>query len=161
MPSSREPFDQPEEVALLLGRLFRSYISYAPYSFLFEWLEKTPDLEVHCRDATGEKVLFTSSPELLKAIHECERVTAPEKFPGLPSDWGFSSFIKTAVHQVLDKVYIKIRALYGPLFRQLYSEMITGIKGVQVLCPHQNHWTFIVRDHSCAHDMGQKGIAIS
>ncbi|KMP01298.1 hypothetical protein CIHG_01588 [Coccidioides immitis H538.4] len=35
--------------------------------------------------------------------------------------------------------------------------MITGIKGVQVLCPHQNHWTFIVRDHSCAHDMGQKG----
>lgn len=84
--------------------LFSLYLSYSSDSFPFEWLQKTEDLEVHCRDSTGEKVDFPASPELLKAIHNCERVTAPEKARGLPNDWGFAGFMKTAAQQVLDEV---------------------------------------------------------
>ncbi|EEH16839.2 hypothetical protein PABG_06926 [Paracoccidioides brasiliensis Pb03] len=76
--------------------------------------QRTEDLKVRCRDSTREKVTFPTTPQLLQAIHKCERVTAPEKGQGLPSNWGFSGFMKTATHhQVLDEVpFTKVEGDY-------------------------------------------------
>ena len=104
MQSERYPFDRPEKVGWLMADLFPLYLSYSPDSFPFVCLQKSEVLEVRCRKTTDDKVVFTISSELLKAIHKCERVTAPEKARGLPSDWGFAGFMKTAAHQVLDEV---------------------------------------------------------
>ena len=104
MPSEKRPFNSSNEFGVYLVTLFRWYLHDSHFSFPFEWLQKTEDLDVRCRDTTGEKVVFPTSPELLEAIHKCERVTAPEKARGLPSNWGFDGFMKTAAHQVLDEV---------------------------------------------------------
>jgi hypothetical protein len=109
MESERTPFDCPEKVSSLMAGLFNLYITYYPQdSFPVWWLQKTEDLNVCCRDTSSEKVAFTTSPELLKAIHRCKRVTAPEQGPlGLPSDWGFAGFMTTAAYQILDEVPLK------------------------------------------------------
>ncbi|OJD15177.1 hypothetical protein AJ78_04540 [Emergomyces pasteurianus Ep9510] len=78
---------------------------YSLDSFPFEWLQKTQDLKLCCRDTSGKKVAFSMFQELLKALRECERVTAPEKCP--PDNWGFAGFMKTAAHQVLKEVHFK------------------------------------------------------
>ncbi|OJD27108.1 hypothetical protein ACJ73_01492 [Blastomyces percursus] len=111
-----------------MAGLFHLYISYSSDLFPFEWLQKTEDLKVRCRDSTREKVAFSISPELLHAIHKCERVTAPEKTQGLPSDWGFSGFMKTAAHQVLDEVPFT-KAEEGTYLRD-------------------SHWSCMIRDRS-------------
>ncbi|PGH36584.1 hypothetical protein GX50_00621 [[Emmonsia] crescens] len=160
MQSERYGFDCPDKVGWLMADLVPLYLSYASDSFPFEWLQKTEDLEVHCRDATGEKVTFPISPELLNAIHKCERVTAPEKRRGLPSDWGFSGFMKTAAHEVLDKVpFTKAQEFHGPLFDRLNMVTIESyprITGVHIFHLHHNHWTCMIRDHSSAFDPKQE-----
>ncbi|KMP04831.1 hypothetical protein CIHG_04115 [Coccidioides immitis H538.4] len=65
------PFNNPREVGWLMADLFDLYCSYEPDSFSFEWLQKTTDLEVYCKDATEEKMDIPTSPALLKAIHNC------------------------------------------------------------------------------------------
>ncbi|EER26850.1 hypothetical protein CPC735_010270 [Coccidioides posadasii C735 delta SOWgp] len=137
MQSERDSFDSPEKVGWLMAALFRLYLSYSSGSFRFGWLQKTVDLKVRCRDTTSDKAVFPISSDLLKAIHKCERVTAPEKSRGLPSDWGFSGFMKTAAHQVLDEVpFTQSEEFHGPLFRWLgVGIMINSypaIKGVQI-----------------------------
>ncbi|EGC46799.1 conserved hypothetical protein [Histoplasma capsulatum var. duboisii H88] len=153
MQSEIKPFHCPEHVGRLMAGLFCLYISYSPDSFPFEWLQKTEDLKVQCRDSTREKVTFSTSPELLQAIHRCERVTAPEKTHGLPSDWGFSGFMKTAAHQVLDEVpFTKAAEFEGPFFRRLGIGIISDshprIKGEQIFYLCHNHWSCIIRDRS-------------
>lgn len=102
MSSGRHAFTGPEMVASLMPALCSLYLSYAPDSFPFEWLRKTEDIEVQCRDSTEEEIVFLTPPELLNAIHKCERITAPEKQGcGLPSDYGFDGFMGTAILQVL------------------------------------------------------------
>ncbi|EGE01021.1 hypothetical protein TEQG_00075 [Trichophyton equinum CBS 127.97] len=155
-PSEILPFNQPEAVAAFLGRTFLCYMTYADSSFLFDWLEKTPDIRLRCRNTTEQETLFTTPPELLRAIHTCEWVTSPEKDLGLPSDWGFAGLIQFAVHKVQETVDVKSQRLYGPSFKQLYCERVRNIHGLEVLCPHQNHWTFVIQDHTCARDMRQK-----
>lgn len=108
-PSEILPFNQPEAVAAFLGRTFLCYMTYADSSFLFDWLEKTPDIRLRCRNTTEQETLFTTPPELLRAIHTCEWVTSPEKDLGLPSDWGFAGLIQFAVHKVQETVQVKSR----------------------------------------------------
>ncbi|KMP07296.1 hypothetical protein CIRG_06977 [Coccidioides immitis RMSCC 2394] len=144
-----------------MADLFRLYLSYSSGSFQFGWLQKTVDLKVRCRDTTSDKAVFPISSDLLKAIHKCERVTAPEKSRGLPSDWGFSGFMKTAAHQVLDEVpFTQSEEFHGPLFRWLgVGIMINSypaIKGVQIFHLHHNHWSCMIRDHSSAFDTKQQ-----
>ncbi|KAK2737032.1 hypothetical protein FQN57_000481 [Myotisia sp. PD_48] len=91
------PFESPRHVGWLMGNLFMDYSTYQPDSFTFEWLCRTEDLEVVCRDSTREPVDLTSDA-LLKAIHNCKIISTPE--PELPSDWGFSGFIGGAVATV-------------------------------------------------------------
>ncbi|KAK2806748.1 hypothetical protein FQN50_005746 [Emmonsiellopsis sp. PD_5] len=160
MQSERYEFDCPDKVGWLMADLVPLYLSYASDSFPFEWLQKTEDLEVRCRDATGGKVIFPISSGLLNAIHKCERVTAPEKHRGLPSNWGFAGFMKTAAHDVLDKVpFTKSEEFYGPLFDRLNMVVIESyprIVGVHVFQLHHNHWSCMIRDHSSAFDPKQE-----
>ncbi|KAL2388186.1 hypothetical protein RJ035_003510 [Blastomyces gilchristii] len=153
MQSERKPCYCPEQVGWLMAGLFHLYISYSSDLFPFSWLQKTEDLKVRCRDSIREKTTFSISPELLQAIHKCERVTAPEKTLGLPSDWGFSGFMKTAAHQVLDEVpFTKAEEFQGPLFRRLGIGIIINshprIKGEQIFYLHHNHWSCMIRDRS-------------
>ncbi|EFR02167.1 hypothetical protein MGYG_05170 [Nannizzia gypsea CBS 118893] len=104
MPSDVVSFDQPEEVALAMGRMFLAYMSYTEHSFKFDWLEKTPNIHVQCQDTTGQKVQFTTPPRTPKR----------------------------------------------------YSHVVRYTQGIKVLCPHQNHGTIIIRDHTCTRDMTQK-----
>ncbi|EGC41656.1 conserved hypothetical protein [Histoplasma capsulatum var. duboisii H88] len=126
--TERNSFDRAEKVGLLMASLFSLYLTYySRDSFPFEWLQKTEDLEVCCRETSSEKVAFPMSPELLKAINKCERVTAPGKCQqGLPG-----------VGIMIDS-YIRI-------------------KGVQIFQLRHNHWSCIVRDHSSAFDATQQG----
>ncbi|KAK2865469.1 hypothetical protein FQN49_003536 [Arthroderma sp. PD_2] len=151
MELERFAFDSPVKVSLFMAHLFRLYLSYKPDSFPFEWLQKTTELEVRCRDTTGEKITVSTSPELLKAIRNCERVNFPNKRGRLPSDWGFSGFMNAAVHQVLDEVpFTKANEFSGPLFSKLGAGIIfdlsTRIVGVRVLYLRDNHWSCMMRD---------------
>ncbi|EFW15052.1 hypothetical protein D8B26_004587 [Coccidioides posadasii str. Silveira] len=54
-----------------------------------------------------------------------------------PSNWGFSGFMKTAAHQVLDKVPVtKAQEFHSPVFCRLGVGIIidsyTRIQGVQI-----------------------------
>lgn len=104
MELEKVPFSSPASVSLCMASFFRGYMSYAPNSFSFEWLERTPDLEVKCKDFTGQKVVFPTSPELLEAIRDCERINHPNKGGWLPNDWQFSGFLESAAYQALKKV---------------------------------------------------------
>jgi hypothetical protein len=100
------PFNNPREVGWLMADLFDLYSSYEPDSFPFEWLQKTIDLEVRCKDATEEKIDFPTPPALLKAIHACQKIMSPETTRELPSDFGFTGFMETAVDEIRAKVQI-------------------------------------------------------
>ncbi|KAK2764380.1 hypothetical protein FQN54_009074 [Arachnomyces sp. PD_36] len=160
MQSERYEFDCPDKVGWLMADLVSLYLSYAFDSFPFEWLQRTKDLEMRCENVTEEKVIFPISPELLNAIHKCERVTEPEKRRGIPSDWGFSGFMKTAVHEVLDEVpFTEAQEFHGPLFDRLNMVMIKSyprILGVHIFHLHHNHWSCMIRDHSSAFDPKQQ-----
>ncbi|EER45712.1 conserved hypothetical protein [Histoplasma capsulatum H143] len=142
--TERNSFDRAEKVGLLMASLFSLYLTYySRDSFPFEWLQKTEDLEVCCRETSSEKVAFPMSPELLKAINKCGRVTAPGKCQkGLPGNWGFAGFMKTAAHQLGVGIMI---------------DSYIRIKGVQIFQLRHNHWSCIVRDHSSAFDATQQG----
>lgn len=100
------PFERPREVGWLMADLFDLYCSYQPDSFTFEWLRKTTDLEVRCKDTAEGKVDFPTSPALLDAIHSCKAISFPETARQLPSDYGFTGFIEGAVHEVQQRVPI-------------------------------------------------------
>ncbi|KAM5434762.1 hypothetical protein MferCBS31731_006534 [Microsporum ferrugineum] len=154
MELEKVPFSSPASVSLCMASFFRGYMSYAPNSFSFEWLERTPDLEVKCKDFTGEKFAFSTSPELLKAIRSCQRINDPDEGGWLPSDWGFSGFLTNAAHQAVDKVLCtKYADFDGPLFGTLGAsitiESNPRIKGVQLFYLKDNHWSCVMRDWTC------------
>ncbi|QVM05846.1 hypothetical protein D8B26_000553 [Coccidioides posadasii str. Silveira] len=92
-------FKNPREVGWLMADLFDMYWAYPFDSFIFSWLERTPDLEVLCKDATDEKIRFSTPPALLEAIHSCQKISSPTRW--LPSsDFGFVGFIQSAIHEV-------------------------------------------------------------
>ncbi|EQL33136.1 hypothetical protein BDFG_04876 [Blastomyces dermatitidis ATCC 26199] len=54
--------------------------------------------------APERRLLFQQLQSFYKSSTNVRELLAPEKAQGLPSDWGFSGFIKTAAHQVLDEI---------------------------------------------------------
>ncbi|KAK2754056.1 hypothetical protein FQN54_007225 [Arachnomyces sp. PD_36] len=105
------PVDRPAKGSWVMERLFDTFLtSYSHDSFPVEWLQKTGDLKVCCRDTSDEKVAFPLSPDLLKAIRKNKRITTAEKIPQrLPSNWGFSGFMNFAAHEVLGDIPIEDR----------------------------------------------------
>ncbi|EFR04550.1 hypothetical protein MGYG_07555 [Nannizzia gypsea CBS 118893] len=112
--------------------------------------QKTEDLEVKCIDGTRDKVNFPTTPELLKAIGKCERVTYPEKRLGLPSNGGFSGFIETGVFQVFKEFpVVKYSELHGPVFskiRDLLYQSYPRMMGQRIYYVETNHWVCITVD---------------
>ncbi|KMU77643.1 hypothetical protein CISG_01400 [Coccidioides immitis RMSCC 3703] len=88
------PFKNPLEVGWLMADLFDMYWAYPFDSFIFSWLERTPDLEVLCKDATDEKIRFSTPPALLEGYSQLsKKISSPTRW--LPSsDFGFVGFIQ-------------------------------------------------------------------
>ncbi|KAM5497233.1 hypothetical protein McaMca56_004239 [Microsporum canis] len=147
MELEKVPFSSPASVSLCMASFFRGYMSYAPNSFSFEWLERTPDLEVKCKDFTGQKVVFPTSPELLEAIRDCERINHPNKGGWLPNDWQFSGFLESAAYQALKKVPSTKSA--DTLGESITIQSYPRIKGVRLFYLNDNHWSCIMRDWTC------------
>ncbi|EGE86447.2 hypothetical protein BDDG_09392, partial [Blastomyces dermatitidis ATCC 18188] len=103
--------------------------------------------------APERRLLFQQLQSFYKSSTNVRELLAPEKAQGLPSDWGFSGFIKTAAHQVLDEIpFMKAEEFHGPLFRRLGIGIIINshpcIKGEQIFHLCHNHWSCIIRDLS-------------
>ncbi|PGG96489.1 hypothetical protein AJ80_09820 [Polytolypa hystricis UAMH7299] len=144
------PFDTPRHVGWLLADLFDLYCS---------WLQKTSDLEVCCKDTTGEEVNFPTSSTLLQ---ECPKICYPEKTTwGLPDDYNFTGFMGIAVDQVSRKVEIPKAELFsGPLLQLLYEGIIVEhhrrILGYRFFQHRPDHWSCMLRDHSSPFDPRQE-----
>ncbi|KAK2810933.1 hypothetical protein FQN50_002524 [Emmonsiellopsis sp. PD_5] len=155
------PFKEPRKVGWVLTDLFNLYWACETDSFLFERLQNTTSLEVRCKDATGEKIKFTTSASLLKAIHESPRICSPDKaFRGLPTDFGFTGFMFTAVSEVGDKINItKPELFHGPFLDILNAGIVVDyhrrILGDRFFQHSPNHWLCTLRDHSSPHDPRQ------
>ncbi|PGG98388.1 hypothetical protein AJ80_09538 [Polytolypa hystricis UAMH7299] len=162
MQSERYPFNCPEEAGRVMAKLFPMYLShYSSDSFPLSSCKGQRTSRCVVGTPLERKWPFQYLPELLKAIHNCEGVTAPEKAPGLPSDWGFAGFMKAATHKVADEVpFIKGQEFEGPLFNILGNNIIIDsrprIKGVQIFYLCHNHWSCMIRNHSSAFDPKQQ-----
>ncbi|KKZ60868.1 hypothetical protein EMCG_04459 [[Emmonsia] crescens] len=159
MSSERHEFTGPEAVASLMAGYSAQYLrTYASDSFLFEWLRKTKELEVQCSDATEEKIVFSTPPELLNAIHRCGKINVPEK-TRLPSDYGFSGFMTAALSEVLGEVpFTTPHDFEGPILRRLSRVVVNSyprILGKKIFRISDNHWSCYMRDHSSPFDERQ------
>ncbi|KAF3480568.1 uncharacterized protein GIQ15_05915 [Arthroderma uncinatum] len=158
MQAERTASKDAVKVSLYMKHFFCAYRILPRDAFPFEWLETTKEFKVRCNDTTGEEIIFPASPELLKAIHNCENVNFPNQGYHLPSDWGFSGFISSAVYYVIQKSPVaEINDFFGPLFGILgatlrldSSRSITGVRWMHL---SDNHWSCIMRDWTYDRDM--------
>lgn len=81
-PIKYEPFSGPREFSYLIAALFNLYWSCPSDLFFFDWLQRTPDLKVVCKETTGEEVDFPTPPALETAIQNCAKINSPVLIPG-------------------------------------------------------------------------------
>ncbi|EGC46684.1 conserved hypothetical protein [Histoplasma capsulatum var. duboisii H88] len=126
-----------------------------PDLFSFDWLQKTLDLEVVCKDTTNEEVGISTPPSLERAIQECAMINFPNspEFLSPPVDYSWTGWMGLVIDELKNEVTIKTEAMCeGPLFSFLSQGLIAdGHRRVlaQRLFRHRpDHWSMTIRDHS-------------
>ncbi|PGH05850.1 hypothetical protein AJ79_06692 [Helicocarpus griseus UAMH5409] len=101
-PTKYEPLPlDPQEFSDLMPELFDLYWSYPPDAFLFDFLQRTSDLKVVCKDATAEKVYFPTPPAIEKAIQNSTRINFPDtsSYPlDPPADDNWTSWMEATIY---------------------------------------------------------------
>ncbi|OJD17117.1 hypothetical protein AJ78_02761 [Emergomyces pasteurianus Ep9510] len=86
------------------GRPLRPLLILSSRLIPLRMATNTTGLEVCSKDTTGEKINFSISAALLRAIHECSELCFPENtFQGLPTDFGFAGLIGAAMNELAAK----------------------------------------------------------
>ncbi|EEH11694.1 conserved hypothetical protein [Histoplasma capsulatum G186AR] len=150
-----KPFSGPHEFSQLMRALFHMYRLETPDLFSFDWLQKTLDLEVVCKDTTNEEVGISTPRSLEQAIRKCARINSPNspEFLSPPVDYSWTGWMGLAIDDLKKEVTIKTEAkCEGPLFSFLGQGLIAnGHRRVlaQRLFRHRpDHWSMTIRDHS-------------
>lgn len=81
-----EPFLDAQEFSDLMPELFHIYLSYQPDTFSFDFLQRTADLKIICKDTTTENVAFVTPFALENAIQNSASINSPDtsQYPGGP-----------------------------------------------------------------------------
>ncbi|OAT05244.1 hypothetical protein BDBG_01667 [Blastomyces gilchristii SLH14081] len=150
-----KPFSDPHEFSELMCALFHMYRSETPDLFSFDWLQKTLDLEVVCKDTTKEEVGISTPPSLERAIRKCARINSPNSpnFLCPPADYSWTGWMGLAIDDLKKEVTIKTEAKCdGPLFSILGQGLAAD--GHRRVLAHRlfrhrpDHWGIMIRDHS-------------
>ncbi|OJD26563.1 hypothetical protein ACJ73_02053 [Blastomyces percursus] len=149
-PSS-SPLGDPQVFSNLMPELFRSYLKYKSDLLRFDWLQKTTDLNVVCRNSTTEEAFFQTPEALENAIQRYTMFDDPAGH-GLsllePHNDCWGSWMRSA----LEDLHPGERPVGGPLLDVLKEGLVMGscryIKGYTLFRNRPNHWTYLLRDQS-------------
>ncbi|PGG97181.1 hypothetical protein AJ79_09318 [Helicocarpus griseus UAMH5409] len=164
--STYEPFRDAQEFSNLMPELFNLYWSYEPDAFSFDFLQRTKDFKVVCKDATAEKADFTTPPALERAIQNSARINSPDtsEYPwGPPVDDSWTGWMGITIDSLIEGVDISRgeEEFGGPLFSVLGAGLVVNghrrVLGHRLFKHRPNHWTFMIRDHSPLDSKGKDG----
>ncbi|WEW61235.1 hypothetical protein PRK78_006725 [Emydomyces testavorans] len=152
-----EPFSDAQEFSDLMPELFDQYWCYQPDTFPFEFLQRTTDLKVVCKDTTAEKADFITPPALENAIQNCARINCPDtsEYPwDPPVDDSWTGWMGITIDSLIKGIDIPRgeQEFGGPLFSVLGEGLVANyhrrILADRLFRHRPNHWTFMIRDHS-------------
>ncbi|KAK2812010.1 hypothetical protein FQN50_001718 [Emmonsiellopsis sp. PD_5] len=151
------PVSEAQKFSDLMPKLFDQYWDCRSNTSSFsDFTKNTTDLKVVCKDATAQKVDFTTPSALETAIQNSTRINSPSDADpwGAPTDDSWTVWMDMTIDDLIKGTDISRggQELVGRLFYQLGRGLVVNdcrhVLGHRLFQHHADHWTFMIRDRS-------------
>jgi hypothetical protein len=106
-PIECEPFADAQEFSDLMPSLFKLYGCHGYATYPFSYMRQTLDLTFVCKDATAEKVVFSTPTGLENALQNSEMINSPDNnrtVISAPHDDSWAGWTLMAIHGLVTDV---------------------------------------------------------
>ncbi|KAK2756181.1 hypothetical protein FQN54_005589 [Arachnomyces sp. PD_36] len=152
-----EPFTDAQEFSDLMPSLFKLYGCHGYATYPFSFMQPTLDLNFVCKDATAEKVVFSTPTGLENALQNSELINSPENnrtVISAPRDDSWAGWTSMAIGGLVTDVGLpRGESLFdGPLLGVLsfglYADSYRRVLGYHLYRHKPQHWALMIRDHT-------------